>query len=453
VKTLIAAALALAIATPALAQNAAALRDAALKDDTAWNVVRSLTSEVGARPAGSLAAARARDWGVAKLRELGFSNIKVEPYTVTAWERGPESAELTAPFRRPLNILGLGRSIPTPAGGVEGEVVVFASYDAMLSATDRQIAGKIVLVNQPMVRAQDGSGYGAINRNRTQGASEAARRGAIAYLTRSLATDDANNPHTGAMTYAAGVRQIPAAAVSVPDANVLADLAAKGPVRIKLSMMSRTVPGAPAWDVSGEMIGTGRPDEIIVIGGHLDSWDVGTGAVDDAAGIAITTAAAKIVGQARPRRTIRVVMWGAEEIGESGARYGRDHAAEVPKIVAASESDNGAGAIFALALPPGTRTKPEFAELQSTLAPLKINVVAAPATGSGADTAALHQAGVPAFSFDQDSSKYFDLHHSQNDTLEQIDPGDLAQNVAAWTVVLHFIANSTVDLRVPAPAR
>jgi Zn-dependent M28 family amino/carboxypeptidase len=143
-------------------------------------------------------------------------------------------------------------------------------------------------------------------------------------------------------------------------------------------------------------------------------------------------------------------MWGAEEMGESGARYGRDHADEVPRMVAASESDAGAGAIFALALPPGGRLKPELAELQSALAPLRINIIAAGATTSGADTSALHQAGVPAFSFDQDASKYFDLHHSQNDTLEQIDKDDLAQNVAAWSVVLYYLANTAVDLRAPA---
>lgn len=446
---------AMLIAGPAFAQSAQveALRDQALADGTAYEITRSLTSEVGARPAGSPAATRARDWAVGTFTKLGFANIKVESYRVEAWERGPESAELIAPFRRPLNILGLGRSVSTPAGGIEGEVIVFDSYDELLRATSAQVQGKIVLVNQPMVRTQDGSGYGAINRNRTQGPSDAARRGAIAYLTRSLATDEANNPHTGAMRYAEGVKQIPAAAVSVPDANVLADLAARGPVRIKLAMTSRLIPNAEAWDVSGEITGSDRSNDIIVIGGHLDSWDVGTGAVDDAAGIAITTAAAKLVGGVKPRRTIRVVMWGAEEIGESGARYGRDHAGEVPRIVAASESDNGSGAIFALALPPGARGKPELAELQSALAPLKVNIIATGATSSGADTAALHQAGVPAFSFDQDASKYFDLHHSQNDTLEQVDKGELAQNVAAWSVVLYYLANSTVDLRVPATPR
>lgn len=458
-KTWIALAVGLALASPAMAQTVnferggglpsptETLRDRALKDTTAWEIVESLTTQIGARPAGSPAALRARDWAVTTFRRYGFENIRVEEYKIDAWVRGDEKAEILGEFSRPLSILGLGRSISTPAGGLEGEVAVFGSYAQMLSS-NYDIRGKIVLVNQPMVRMQDGSGYGAIVQARTQGASEAARRGAIAYLVRSLATDDANNPHTGAMRYAEGVAQIPAAAISVPDANVLDRLSRQSKVKIRLVLNSTSVPGASAWDVSGEIVGRERPDEIIVIGGHLDSWDVGTGAVDDAAGIAITTAAAKLVGAVqKPKRTIRVVMWGSEEMGDSGARYARDHAAEMPKIIAASESDNGAGRILAVSLPAGARAKPELQGLATLLAPLKVNVVPTSVTRSGADTDGLHQGGVPAFSFRQDTSRYFDLHHSRNDTLEQVDPQDLAQNVAAWFVVLGVIANSGVDLR------
>ena len=236
------AAVAALACTPALAADplrvgAAAIRDQALTDPTAYAVVESLSTEVGPRLAGSEATARARDWGIAKLKALGFSNVHVEPFPIIAWARGPESATLTAPYPASLAILGLGGSVPTPPEGVEGEAVVFRAYADLLAAPPGSLAGKIAVVTQGMARTQEGSGYGAANPLRRSGASEAARRGAVAYLVRSLATGVSREPHTGALNYAPDAPKIPAAALSVIDAQQLERLAATGaPIRIRLQL-------------------------------------------------------------------------------------------------------------------------------------------------------------------------------------------------------------------------
>ncbi len=443
---------------PDPAATAAALRDAALDDPTAYGIVSSLTTEVGARMAGSSAAARARDWGLAKLKALGFQNVHAEPFTITAWARGPESAEVTAPYPHALKILGLGRSVSTPPGGIEAEVVLFHSYAEMLAAAPGSLTGKIAVVDQPMTRTQDGSGYGAAVTARTHGASEAARRGAVAYLVRSISTADSRLPHAGAMRYADEVPQIPAAAISVPDAELLDRMTAMGqPVRLKLSMTETSTPGAPAWNVSGEIPGSEKPDEVVVIGGHLDSWDPGEGAIDDGAGVAITTAAAKLImGLPRPpRRTIRVVMFGDEEMDFSGAAYADAHKDETAHIVATGESDVGADAIWSLQLPAGSIDAPALRPLASVLAPLKIFIAREPARFSGSDFAELSLAGVPAFAYRQDASRYFDWHHSADDTLDKVDPVAIRQNVAAWAALVYLIADSDIDFRAlaapPAP--
>jgi hypothetical protein len=456
------AALLLAAAAPAFAAaqpgpdaaaTAAALRDKALADPTAYEIVSSLTTEVGGRPAGSPAAAAARDWGVARLKALGFENVHVEPFPVVAWARGAESAEVTAPVPHRLAILGLGRSPPTPAGGIEAEIALFHSYAGLLAAPPGSLKGKIAVVTQPMTRTQDGSGYGAGSTWRTRGAREAALRGAVAYLVRSISTSDSRLPHTGAMS--SEEPRIPAAALGVPDAELLERLAASGrPVRVRLDLSSTETRDAPAWNVVGEIRGREAPDEVVVIGGHLDSWDPGEGAIDDAAGVAITTAAARLVGELprRPRRTIRVVMFGDEEMDFSGRAYAAAHRDEAARIVAVGESDLGSDAIWSLQLPRGSVAAPQLKALASALAPLKIFVASEPARFSGSDFAELNVAGVPAFSFRQDASRYFDIHHSADDTLDKVDPASLRQNVAAWAALLYLIADSDIDFRALAAA-
>ena len=445
------------LAPPDPAATAAMLRDKALADPTAYSIVESLTTEIGPRLAGSPAAERARDWGLAKLKALGFQNVHAEPFPITAWSRGAESAEVTAPFPQKLVILGLGGTVPTPPGGIEAEIALFYSYVDLLAAPVGSLAGKIAVVTQPMTRTQDGSGYGAANKARTRGPVEAAKRGAIAYLVRSISTDDTRLPHTGATGRNPKEPRIPAAALSVPDAELLDHMVARGkPVRVRLSLDNAENPNATAWNVVGEIPGSEKPDEVIVIGGHLDSWDPGTGAIDDGAGVAITTAAAKLIADLprHPRRTIRVVMFGAEEMDFSGEAYGAAHKDEAAgKIVAVSESDGGSDLIWSLRLPQGAATAAQLAPVASLMAPIKVIMDATtPSHFAGSDVAEMETAGAPSFSFRQDMSRYFDLHHSADDTLDKVDPAHMNQNVAAWTALLYLIADSDIDFRALAAA-
>jgi Zn-dependent M28 family amino/carboxypeptidase len=437
----------LAFAAPAAADpaTAARLRDQALRDDTAWNVLESLTTEIGPRPAGSPAQARARDWGVARLTALGFSNVHVEPFAKTAWLRGAESGEIVGPQPRKLALLGLGMSPPTPAGGITGPVVVFSSLAELKSASKDCCTGKIVLVNQPMTRTQSGEGYGSAVQAR-YAATEAAAHGAIAYLVRSISTSTNRSPHTGATRAAPGQATVPSAAIGVPDAEILAHLAARGPVSVHLSLQN-TLTDTTAWTISGDIAGSDPRAGVIVIGGHLDSWDPGTGAIDDGAGIAITVAAAKLVAATHPKRTIRVVMWGSEETGGSGAAYLAAHKADLSSIVIAGESDLGADTIFSLQLPAGAWARPDIAPLESILAPLKVMASPVPATEAGSDVEDIQGAGVPVLALNQDASRYFDYHHTADDTLEIVDRVQLNQNVAAWAATLSILADSSATFR------
>jgi hypothetical protein len=427
-------------------QKAAQLRDAAIGDDTAWRVLESLTTEVGPRPAGSPAVARARDWAVAKLNELGFANVHVEPFPKRAWLRDAEAGEITSPYPRGLALLGLGNGISTPAEGITAQVVVFDSLATLKAADPSCCAGKIVLVNQPMTRTENGDGYAAAVRAR-YAAPEASAHGAVAYLVRSISTGTARAPHTGAMqSWKPGERAIPAAALGVPDADLIAHIAARGPVTVHLSLQSH-VSDTTAWTVSGDVPGSDPKAGVIVIGGHLDSWDPGTGAVDDAAGIAITMAAAKLVAATPHRRTIRMVMWGSEETGGSSAAYLAAHKDELGSIAVAGESDVGADNVYGLQLPAGAWDAPDIAPLESVLAPLKVIAMRMPAGEAGSDLEDIRSAGVPVFTLNQDASRYFDYHHSQDDTLAIVDPQRLKQNVAAWAATLSILADTEVDFR------
>ena len=436
-----------------LRSGAEAVRDRALKDTTAYDYVESVSVEVGPRLAGSEAAARARDWAVAKLTALGFSNVHVEPFPITAWLRGPEEAEIVAPHLQKLAIIGLGGSVPTPPDGVEGEIALFHTYADLLAAPPGSLTGKIAVVTQPMPRAQDGSGYGALNPARRQGPSEAARRGAIAYLVRSLATGVSREPHTGAMNYAADAPKIPAAALSVIDAMLIDHLAERGqPIRIRLKLASTTQP-ATAWTVAGEIPGTLHPEQIVQVGGHLDSWDPGTGSIDDGAGMAIAVATAKLAGTPNPpKRTIRVALFGSEEMDFAREAFAAAHMAEAPRIVVIGESDIGADAAWSVQVPAGSLKTPEMQAYAATIAPLAVYVSPEPSTGSGDDVANLIKAGVPAVDVRQDASRYFDWHHSSEDTLDKVDRTQLNQAVATWATFVYIVANSDIDFRALAAA-
>lgn len=436
------------------ARTAETLRDKALLDRTAWDITEDLTTNIGPRVVGSPAMVRAKDWAVAKFKALGFTNVKVEEFAKPSWTRGAESAELVAPYAMKLDVLGLGRTVPTPPEGIEAEVALFKTYAEMIAAPEGSLKGKIVVITQPMVRAQDGAGYGVAGISRRTGPVEAAKRGAVGLLIRSISTSDSTVPHTGVTAFGDGVVSIPSAALGVPEAEQLERLAAKGPLRIKLKLASTVDPNDVAWNISGEIKGSDKPDEVLVVGGHLDSWDVGTGALDDATGIAITTAAAKLIGDLpkHPKRTIRVVMWGSEESGGSSEAYLAAHKDELPKIVLAGESDTGADRIYSLQIPAGSADHPAMKTAVRVLSPLKIYLDRTPPAHAGADIAGLEESGVPVVALNQDASRYFDYHHTMDDTLNKVRPDELAQNVAAWTSFLYLVADSDIDFRTLSAA-
>lgn len=421
----------------------------ALSDDRAFQILESLTTEIGPRLGGSEAEARAREWGAAKLRALGFSNVRIEPFEMPAWSRIAESAEIIAPFPQQLHVTALGNSPSTKEGGVEGEIVRFASLKDLERAPMTGLEGKIVFVDEGMIRAQDGSGYGAAVAKRSAAAYEAQKRGAIAALIRSVGTDSHRNPHTGNMSIREGEMPAPAAALSNPDADQLARAIrlSHAPVRVRLDLQTTRVAAAPGGNVVGEI--PGRTDEVIVIGGHLDSWDLGTGAVDDGAGIAITVAAAKLIDEmkGKPGRTIRVVMWGAEEVGLHGAKaYAEAHKDEAGKIDLVAESDFGAGRIWQLRTKFGEASLAKAKLFAEALAPL--GVIAGDNTANaGADGGQLVKLGVPAIDLRQDGTDYFDFHHTPDDTLDKVDPEALRQNVAAWAVMLYLAAETPGGFR------
>ncbi len=435
---------ALALPFPALAQtpDVAALRDAALDDTIAWEITEGLTTEIGPRLAGTPDEARARDWAVAKLRSLGFSNVRIEPYQMPVWVRGEERASIISPFPQPLAITALGNSGSTGAKGLEAEIAYFATLDDLKAAPAGSLKGKIAFVSHTMTATQDGSSYGAFGAVRRTGPAIAAQKGAAAIVIRSLGTDHHRNPHAGSTVFPAGTVAIPAGALSVPDAEQLERVLQRGrPVRLKLTLTPRQIGQRESGNVIAEVPGSDPAAGIVLVGGHLDSWDLGTGAFDDAAGLGITTAAAKrIMDAGRPRRTIRVVWFGAEEVGGvGGAAYAKAHARDVHAL--AAESDFGADRIwkFDVALPP--ESAPIADRIAMALAPLGITRGAAVA-GDGTDIAPTLAHNVAAVDLAQSGLRYFDLHHTPDDTLDKVDPVQLRQNVAAWTAMLAVVANA-----------
>ncbi|MBX3593809.1 M20/M25/M40 family metallo-hydrolase [Sphingomonas sp.] len=446
-KILIAALAASALPLPALAQmDPAVLRDAALKDDLAWDITESLTTEVGPRLAGTEAEARARAWAVKTLTTLGFSNVRAEPFQMKTWVRGEEKLEVLAPFPQPLRLTALGNSGATADKGLEGEIVYFPDLAALSAAPDGSLKGKIAFVSHAMTRTQDGSQYGAFGAVRRGGPAIAAKKGAAAILIRSVGTDHHRNPHAGGTNFPDGVTPIPAAALSVPDAEQLQRILKRGtPVKVKLTLTPRVVGMTESGNVLAEVPGSDPSAGIVIVACHLDSWDLGTGAIDDASGCGIVAAAAKrIMDAGTPRRTIRILFAGAEEEGGFGGdAYFKAHRGEAHAL--AAESDFGADRIWRVdfKLPDGA--KPVADRIAAALAPLGIGRGRDPA-GGGEDVRRLVQAGTSGVDLQQDGSRYFDYHHTPDDTLDKVDPEQLRQNVAAWTAMLAIAANAPEKL-------
>lgn len=438
--------LALALPLTAFAQvpdRVSALRDAALGDATAYDIVEGLTTEVGPRLAGTEAEARAREWAVRKLKGLGFANVRIEPFDMPVWVRGIETGEFLAPFPQKVALTALGNSGATPEGGLTATVVAFASIDALKAARPQDVAGRIVFVDHAMKRTQDGSSYGVFGAARRLGPSIASKLGAAAIVIRSIGTDTSRAPHTGVQSWDAGVAPIPAAALSTIDADNLGRILTRGkPVTMKLVLTPRQIGIRQSGNVVAEVPGTDRDAGLVLIGGHLDSWDLGTGAIDDGAGVAITAAAAKRILDSgrKPRRTIRLVWFGAEEVGIlGGTAYAKAHAGELHAF--ASESDFGADRIWRIDTNLPETAKPAVERLRLALAPLGIAPGTASA-GGGPDMGPIVATGVSAIDLRQDGTRYFDLHHTPEDTLDKIDPVQLRQNVAAWTAMLAVMADA-----------
>lgn len=423
--------------------TAATLREQALADDTGWKVVESLTTEVGPRMAGSEADARAVAWAKAKFKALGFDKVWTEPVTFPKWERRSEHAQVLGANAQPLSVTALGGS---PAGTVEAEVVRFADLAALQAAPAGSLRGKIAFVDYQMVKARDGKDYGNGGAVRSKGPSEAIRKGAIGFVMRSAGTDSHRVPHTGITRFEDGLTPVPAAALAVPDANQLARLVARGPVRLRLALDCGWDGQATSYNVIGEITGRSKPKEVVVIGGHLDSWDLGTGAIDDGAGVGISMAAGHLIGQLKraPKRTIRVVAFANEEQGLYGGKaYAQAHAKDVALHQIAAESDFGAGRIYAFNTGSGDAAGSREAtrQIAEALAPLGIEY-APDSGGPGPDVGTLAAKGGAWAWLAQDGSDYFDLHHTADDTLDKIDPKALAQNVAAYAVFAYLAAEA-----------
>lgn len=443
------------VAAPAKASQstdavAADLATRALASDLPMQIVTDLTTEIGPRLAGTEAEKRAANWAEATLKKLGFENVRQESFSITGWLRGEEKAEITGPSPQPLVVTSLGTSVATPPEGIEAEVVIFKRYADLLAAAEGSLKGKIALVTEKTVRMQDGSGYGAAGAVRRYGASEAAKRGAVAYMLRSLGTHDHRFPHTGSQVYAEGAPKIPAAAISPPDVEQIERLAARGhTVKVKLKLTPSHPGIVTSQNVIAEVKGREKPEEIILIGAHLDSWDQGTGAIDDGAGVAIVTTAAKLIRDLplRPKRTIRVVLFGAEEYGLLGAKaYAEKHKADANKHILATEADFGQGPVYAFHTRVADPNHPSIVRIQNALTPLGIYRGNNTAHG-GPDIGALMQLGVPVVNLALEGSDYFDTHHTPDDTLDRIERKRINQATAAYAAFTYLAAELDGDYR------
>jgi carboxypeptidase Q len=428
------------------------LRDTALQSDNiAYDIVEGLTTEIGQRQAGTEAEARARIWSANKLKALGFDNVRVEEYQMPTWVRGEEAAQITAPFPQKLAVTALGNSGSTGEVGLDAEVIYFPTIDDLRAAPDGSLKGKIAFVSHNMKATQDGSSYGAFGPARFVGPNIAAKKGAAAIVIRSVGTDYHRNPHTGNTNFEPGVAPIPAGALSIPDAENLERMIARGkPVRMKLKLTPQNIGMQTSGNVLAEVKGSDPKLPIIVIACHLDSWDLGTGAIDDAAGCGIIGAAAKYLqSMGQPKRTVRLLWAGAEEVGIWGGRdYAEKHVNEPHAL--AMESDFGAGKVWAVDFRLPESANAVRAQIVSALAPLGV-VPRRELAGGGADIGAIIAAQkLGIVDLQQDGTKYFDLHHTPDDTLDKIDKAELRQNVAAWVATLTYLANYDGELKPEA---
>lgn len=420
------------------------LRDRALKDNTGYEIVSSLTTEVGPREAGGPNDLKAVEWAKAKFKALGYDKVWTEPVTFPKWVRHSESARVLGANAQPLYVTALGGSA---AGDVTGEVVRFESLEALQNAPADSLVGKIAFIDFEMKPYRDGRDYGKGSRIRNGGPGAAMSKGAIGFVMRSAGTDSHRFPHTGMTRYPAEGTPIPAAAMSTVDAEQLTRLLKLGPQQVHLKLDCGWDGEFTSYNVVGEITGRTKPKEYVVIGGHLDSWDLGTGAVDDGAGVAITMAAGALIGQLpkAPARTIRVIAFANEEQGLVGGKvYAANHVGDLKKHQIAAESDFGAGRIYAFVTSAPPYAKNAEKQILSVLAPLGID--GGDGTGGpGPDLIPFAEKGLAWASLRQDGTDYFHLHHTPDDTLDKIEPAALAQNVAAYAAFAYLAADAEGD--------
>jgi carboxypeptidase Q len=407
-------------------------------DRFAWDRLAELTDTFGARLSGTDNLARAIDWAVDTMKKDGLENVRTERVMVPRWVRGAESLELLSPPKHVLPMLGLGGSVGTPPEGLDAEVLVVRTFDE-LNRRGAEAKGKIVLFNAGF------TSYGQTNAYRTQGASAAARHGAVGSLVRAIGPVGLRTPHTGNMTYAEGVLRIPAAAISAEDADRLQRLADRGvPIRARLKMAARFEADVESFNVIGEIRGSEFPDDIVLVGGHFDSWDVGTGASDDGVGCIVTWEAARLMKKLgiRPRRTVRVVLFTNEENGLRGANAYRDaHLQEAPQHVLAIESDSGVFAPSRLGFTGSDAATKMMMEIGTLLAPLGLQSIGG--GGGGADIGPIAAAGkVPMLAYQGDATRYFTIHHTPADTIDRIAPEEVSKAAAALAVVTYVVADA-----------
>ena len=429
------------------------LQQAALTSDYAYRQVAHLSNNIGPRLTGSAQAAKAVEYVASELKVIGCV-VQLEKVTVPHWVRGEETAALVqfpgqaANTTQKIVLCALGPSVATPPNGIEAEVIVVRNFDELKSLSREKVAGKIVLFNYPFdkqmaAEGRGGEAYGEAVFYRSNGPVAAARQGAIACLIRSVGGADYRLPHTGETDYVNDAPKIPAGAVTAEDADLIADLVRQGPVRLKLVLTPQTLPDAESANVIADIKGSEHPEQVIVVSGHLDSWDLGTGAIDDGAGVAVSMETANLVQKLhlKPKRTIRVIAWMNEENGLAGSKqYAKDHEKEWMNHFAAMETDGGADHPLGINI----KGKPEVKKMFAPVAAIlhgsgagMLNLV----EHCGADIGPMEKASVPAFSPIQDSRFYFNYHHTAADTLDKIVPKELAENSAVVAVLAYALAN------------
>ncbi len=455
------AAISLAVPAPVLANTPPPLptleqvADQALAgDERAWDFVSGITTEVGPRQAGTEAEARGRAWAAAWLKANGFRNVAIEPFMMDTWVPGDIArARVTGPFAQDLEVLPLGNSAATPAGGIEAEVVFFRTVDDLRAAPDGSLKGKIAYVSHQMRPAQDGSHYGFAGPARWVGPGIAASKGASGIVIKSIGTDHHRNPHTGGTSFPAGVAAIPAGALSLPDAENLERMFARAqgrPVTLKLEMNPRQIGQTESGNVVGEIAGRNPVLPPVLLACHIDSWWNAPGAFDDGAGCAIIAAAAMNVAKSgAPLRTIRVLMAGAEETGLWGSKaYSAAHIGE--PIAVGLESDFGADRIWRFDSNFRESNPALHKRIASAVARFGVSAGSDVATG-GADLNIVRDQKGALIDLQQDGTRYFDLHHTPDDTLDKIDIVQLRQNVAVWTQVVGILAGESTSILTGGP--